>query len=285
MVFSLCKHCSQRIAVYLLNSSLLKKDIEKMGNYIKNICKAEFYSINVESTLFDEFPTNKQWSKEMYYRILAQFLLPKTLDRILWLDSDIVVLKDISPFYYQDFKGKCIVACREAHDKKLVFSKHKADLGLAKEIYFNSGVILFNLNKIREETNIKMIADLSKSLKDKLVAPDQDILNCLYKGKILYADPDIYNCQNFTQINPNKKNDIVIFHYSGVVKPWKVRYINKSSQYYWKVRCQQGFWGEMLLSYILSIPVQSVIGMWHLLKKCGWINEKKNLSGKNHFDK
>ena len=79
--------------------------------------------IDVSITVFDQLPLNNgRFSIEIYYRVLAQFLLPQTVDRIMWLDADIVICGTISDFYHQDFEGALVTACPDVNceDKEII---------------------------------------------------------------------------------------------------------------------------------------------------------------------
>ncbi len=115
--------------------------------------------------------------------------------------------------------------------------KIKADLGLEKEYkYFNSGVILFNLKALRENTSLEGIFSVADRLKDKLVWIDQDLLNALYKDNIKYGDIDVYNCfVVYGNYLPKKRaKNAAILHFLGYYKPWSYNSMDSNSKYWWK---------------------------------------------------
>lgn len=204
---------------------------------------------------------DERFSVEMYSRILAQFVLPTEVDRILWLDADIVVLKDLYPFYNMDFKGKGMIVCANIDSTSVEERKYK--LGLDENnTYFNSGVLLINVEKLRRETTKDEIYAVITKMKEFLLYPDQDILNILYKNDILVVDHEIYNYQlNCEKTIPSTKlNNIVVLHYTGKAKPWKLRNIVSSSMPYWSIVKKQGNWA----TYILAKCVYTV--KWVLKK-------------------
>lgn len=238
MTFSCCRHASEDITVYLLNQSLSAEDCDEYRDFLKTKCNAELVVIDLDGEIFDNLPLGIL-SKEMYSRIIAQFCLPKELDRILWLDADIVVKKDISEFYYQDFEDNYYVVCEElwsVMDNDYV-RKIKADMDMNMDSkYFNSGVMLMNLDKLRKETAYNNIINTCVKYKDVLMFPDQDILNHLYEGNLKYQDWQIYNCQRTKakELSAVNMNDVVILHYNGIRKPWDIKFLDKRAKYYWK---------------------------------------------------
>lgn len=261
MLFSLFdNNKNEKISIYLLYDKLdnkwinnLKKFVWKMGGKLS--------AIKVDLDIFDEMPiVLSRFSVEMYYRIIAFKILPKDVDRILWLDSDIVVLSDVKEFYYQDLDGKCIAACEDAFCNTNDIKKIKEKMDIDKESrYFNSGVILFDLNKIRQSIKENEIVEIANKYMERLTYPDQDILNKLYQKKIKYDNAQKYNYQ-VNDIEKLENEGVVILHYSGNRKPWNVKRALAISKYYWKNRWKMGNYTETILFYIeyiiLYLPKQ-----------------------------
>lgn len=244
MLFSLSMHTKDKIVVYLLNHRLKKSEVEEFANYLMRLCEITVVEIDVKDTELDNCPVvDENYTIEMYYRILAQYLLPQEMERVLWLDCDIIILKSIDDFYYQDFLNAKYVVCldRENGTKQLI--EHKVELGLSKDSkYFNSGVMLMNLVSLREFTNRDEIIKKIEMIKDKLLYPDQDVLNVLYEGEVKCIDGKEYNYQvGKDKIIPSHlKNNVAILHYCSSNKPWIYYCINDVSIYYWRVKAKQG---------------------------------------------
>lgn len=256
MLFSLKRNTEEAIAVYLLNRSLQKDQILRFEQYLKKECGAILTVIDMDPAFFDAFPVNAYFSIEMYYRILAQFLLPESLDRILWLDADIIIKKDIGTFYHQSFDGMKYVVCPDIDKDSWTIKIQKERLGIPDEhLYFNSGVMLMNLTLLRQETDKKGIVQKCMELKDKLLYPDQDLLNAIYAGQIKYADMKTYNYQ-YSGLKKMPKADsknATVLHYVSYHKPWNYHYMDYSSRYYWKTRFAQGHRLETVKNYALAI--------------------------------
>lgn len=267
MLFSLHMSTKEDVTVYLLDYRLSTEEKKRFRQYLIEKCQMQLSVIDVRETDLDTLPVGR-YSIEMYFRILAQFLMPDSLDRILWLDADIVLLKSISEFYHQSFEGKKYIVCAESQGKEQWLIDHKKELGLPQEyIYFNSGVMLINLELLRKSTNMHDIIAQCYSLRDKLRCPDQDILNYLYQGQVKYAELKKYNYQ-LTAIDHIPHSDvhhIVILHYSGYRKPWNYWQITDASKYYWKIRCQQGEIRSALKAYVLRYW-EIVVNYWRKLK-------------------
>ncbi|MGI6510394.1 MAG: glycosyltransferase family 8 protein [Erysipelotrichaceae bacterium] len=262
MLLSLSLQVNENVTVYLMNHSLNDDAVADLKKYLENKCNFNFVEIDVKKTALDNLPVYLHMSIETYYRLLAQFLLPASVDRILWLDADIIILKDITDFYYQDFAGKLLVGCPDVNYNRKDILEIKEKIGISKQhIYFNAGVILFNLEQLRTETSEKEIVKTCQKLQSKVVYMDQDILNYLYQNKIKYENSEKFNFQltNKHSIDEMNIDEIHILHYSGPRKPWNYKDLNRSSKHYWNIRIKQGYILEYL-KVIFSSFAYRVIG-------------------------
>ena len=260
MLFSLKRNTKEPIDVYLLNSSLSQDHILRFEQYLEKKSGMTLTVIDIEPALFDSFPVSARFSIEIYYRILAQFILPVELDRILWLDADIIVVKDIGAFYHQPFGGMKYVVCPEKEypgEYDLWKARmQKERLGLPDEhIYFNSGVMLMNLALLRKETKRDEILHKCLELKDALQFPDQDLLNAIYSGQVKYAEWKLFNYEllGVKRLPKEDAERVSILHYTGLYKPWDYHCMNNVSKYYWKTRWAQGHRLETAKCYALAI--------------------------------
>ena len=258
MLHSFRRNNSEDVTVYLMNHCLCDDEIKKFKKYLCQHLKMDLEVLDVSMTVFDQLPLNlERFSIEIYYRVLAQFLLPQTVERVMWLDADIILCGDVSEFYHQNFDENLIVACPDDayNDEEVV--QIKRNLGLSKEhIYFNSGVLLLNIDALKKKTNPDEIGQVAQNIAKYFIYPDQDLLNYLYSGCVKYCDRNKFNCQvkNLRKLTKTQIDDIVILHYSGYQKPWKFYYINELSKAvipYWKEIALQGKWLSIVKVIVL----------------------------------
>lgn len=276
MLHSLRRHNQEDITVYLLNRSLDPIAVNKFESYLRKHLRIHLEIIDISATAFEQLPlVDARFSIEIYYRLLAQFLLPHSLDRILWLDADIVIRGSISEFYYQDFSESLLAACPDAASEGDEILRIKNNLGLAKEhVYFNSGVLLLNLAALREKTTLDAITQAAQSMAEHLVYPDQDLLNYLYTGQIKYCEPERFNCQAkiFKKLTKEQAQHIAILHYAGCEKPWffySLHKLSKSAIPYLREIALQGKWLSILRITILYALwlVYDKTGICHIVRK------------------
>lgn len=146
-----------------------------------------FMPIRVDDTLFQGAPVTRQYPKEMYYRLLAPHLLPKQLQRVLYLDPDTLVINPIRSLWETDLQGNLFAAASHTGKTELANSVNQLRLRTEQD-YYNSGVLLMDLEAGRREIVPQEIFGYVQQHRKELILPDQDILNALYSEKILSLD-------------------------------------------------------------------------------------------------
>lgn len=184
---------------------------------------------------FQDEVTLRYYSIEMYYRLIAPFILPDAVERILYLDPDIVAVQPFAGFYHQDFHNKAFVATSHNYASMWIQPLNNLRLRTKKaDRYFNTGILLMNLNVIRNTVSIMEIMDTVKEFRQVLILPDQDVFNHLYWDRTIEADWKKYNvdprvADRLRKLFPNNKTfktmqeQVTFIHYCGKHKPWKER--------------------------------------------------------------
>lgn len=247
MIFSLSSHVSESISVWCLFGGLPQKQQEAFSRYLltlENVAKVEFVDMSWLDLEKNILPFNTSYlSIECYYRLFSQFFLPGTLDRILWLDSDIIVKGCLSDFYWSDFKGAALIAFSNM-DEESDNDRHLRRLGLSlAKPYFNSGVLLLNLEYLRNNTTKASVLNFCRDNASRLRFEDQDVLNLLYHNSALILNDQRFNCmvnapQDYS--SPDIVEKAVILHYAGRQKPWRIQWQNDYSHFWWDVRREEG---------------------------------------------
>lgn len=249
MLQSLFENCNDEIVVWYLYTELSDKNKKRIKKLVESKNNGTLQLVKVEDEIFTDAPVLSHFSKEMYYRILAAKLLPVTIDRVLYLDSDIIVKDNIDEFYYQDFtinnKEKLFVVCPDQIDD---FHNQEYHIRLKipmEKTYFNSGVILMNLKMMRQEVKLPQVFSYISENREKLILPDQDLLNALYYDKVIVDDKK-YNLMlsSYSPTSFQKFNEAKIIHFTGAYKPWKYGYYKMGGElfkeYTFKAGC--GIW-------------------------------------------
>ena len=77
--------------VYLLYNDVAEIELKEFSDYLLKECNCVLFPIFVDSSQFSGLPLGHQFTVEIYFRLLADKLLPRDIDKILWLDADIVI--------------------------------------------------------------------------------------------------------------------------------------------------------------------------------------------------
>lgn len=231
----------QSFSVYLMHSSISNEEIDDLYRYVAENGQ-ELFVITVPDSYFENAPVVKHYSKEMYYRLLAFKFLPTEIDRVLYLDPDILVINPIRELYDTEIDGYLYAA--SYHNRIPVKGINMLRLKTSEmEEYFNSGVLLMNLPLQREKISEEEIFAFLAKNKNRLILPDQDVLNGLYGKEIKKIDEIKYNydtrfyqyykIQSRGEIDMNYvMRNTAILHFCGKRKPWHDHYIGKFHSLY-----------------------------------------------------
>ncbi|WP_272574396.1 lipopolysaccharide 3-alpha-galactosyltransferase [Providencia sp. PROV259] len=195
---------------------------------------AEQYKTSIKIYLVDceqlrSLPSTKNWSYATYFRFIIADYFSNQLERMIYMDADIMCQGSLKPLLDIQFEQDEIAAVVPERDK--VWWQKRADaLGIPSIAsgYFNAGFLVLNLvNWSKFDISTKAMELLSQeTVKAKLSYLDQDILNMLLTEKVIYLDGK-YNTQysiNYELQKGKKENpitsDTVLIHYIGPTKPW-----------------------------------------------------------------
>lgn len=195
MLDSLFSSNEEAIDVYLLYSDMKVDEIRRLCLFAESYPNKRIVPVRIEEKYTRGlFPA--VLSIEAYYRILGMELVPKSLDRILYLDVDMIIKKSLKDFYDIDLNHKALAACKDiyAYVYGVADSNLKRCEMPASEVYFNSGVMLYNLEYLRENQCMKQILEFVYENHARLTYMDQDALNHILHGKIRFVDWNRYNC-------------------------------------------------------------------------------------------
>ena len=233
MLASLAINCpGERADIWLLHRAISPEGVRSLNEF----CLARgmrLHEVRANEDLFSGAPSTKQYPPEMYFRLLAGQLLPQSLERVLYLDPDILIINSLKPLWETDLRGSMFGAC--AHTGKTELANSVSYVRLGSEKYYNSGVLLMDLALMRREIAPEELFRYAEEHRRELILPDQDMLNAMFSGRILDL-PDIiwnYDARNystyFLRTSGEADTDWVmrntaILHFCGRAKPWKSMY-------------------------------------------------------------
>lgn len=229
----------EEIRVYVLYSQLKPEEIRRFSQVAEESGMAKAIFLEVALEKFQDAPLHLKWiSRETYYRLLAQEMLPESVERVLYLDVDMIVMGSLEEFYNQDFGGKLLVACNRLGPGG-VDPKRLEQLTLPKDtIYFNAGTLLYDLAGQRREIDPNILYEYPVLFYKQLKYGDQDVLNAVFYGLTKFADWRIYNCFDCDVSRQRQVERTLrrckIFHYNGHGKPWTEKYWGRMAWLFWE---------------------------------------------------
>lgn len=240
MLFSLLhSNPDERFRVYILQNSIRPEALAGTEKILNG--RGKLVSIFVDDTQLKGAPISDRYPLEMYYRIFAAKYLPKELDRVLYLDPDIIVNKPLHDLYSMPMGTAYFAAATHIRSALHRFNEIRLDMD-EESPYINSGVMLINLDLLRAEQNTDDVFEYIKAHEGWLLLPDQDIISGLYGQRIITLDPFKYNMTErlfemsriegrWMELEDVRENAAII-HYIGRNKPWKSSYKGKLGVFY-----------------------------------------------------
>lgn len=236
----------EKIHIHLFETDFSDKEKEEFQDFINHKgSNTSIYHINKD--MLSGFNANGRITIEAYLRLLAVDVLPLDLDRILYLDVDMIVNHSIRSLYIRDFEDCYLAACRiHVPLRNFLSGRSQEVIDVYKNLedingYFNSGMLLFNLSKMRNDGyNFLFFRNKTKELcsrlkKSRAFQEDQGILNYIFAGeKTKYLEEWKYNIRpaNYDDY-PDCEGIGSIIHFTnefGIKKPWFYKFDN--AKYY-----------------------------------------------------
>ncbi len=170
----------EEICFYVVNNHIKTENLDKLetivkGNKNANITFISFEDFEKDLHLILAWPI----SLSSYARLFVGEMLPKEIDKVLYLDCDIVVNGSLSDLWNTDLEDYCLGAIQD-----IIPSKTKKAVGvLPHQRYFNAGVLLIDLKQWRMEAIGKKCLDFIGSHQGCVAHHDQGVLNGVLNGQ------------------------------------------------------------------------------------------------------
>jgi lipopolysaccharide biosynthesis glycosyltransferase len=256
-LFSLLKNNQKhQFKIYVLSIDISKANKDRVSRVCEHFNNAMLEFIKLDKNRFRLLKLNIDYiSIETYFRYIIPEVLPNE-KRMLYLDSDLIVVGDIYDLYSTDIKNYCIAGVEDLY---IIDEKYKAEINFAEnDLYVNAGVLLMDLDKIRENKIVQKLFDNTIKLINKIRFQDQDIINMTFKGKIKKLDSKYNFASHNVLSQPQGIGQAIIFHYTGGYKPWDT--INNDEQSHAIYHKYEAEYATQFGDYDLTIRYQNLIG-------------------------
>ena len=194
------------------------------------------------------------YSDSIYYRIFIPKMFPR-LKKAVYLDADIILNDDVANLYNTDLGDDLLGAVTDESVVGIpIFCDYvKKQIGLADERdYFNSGVLVMNLAAMRDERLEEKFVHLLKTYNFDTVAPDQDYLNLICRGRVHYLEGG-WNKHPIAE-NKLKRSELHLMHFNMFNKPWHY-YGVQNEDLFWESARHTPFFKNRRPSVCIPLPL------------------------------
>ncbi len=231
---------AKEIHVYLLESGISEENKEKLLK-ITQLYERKIHMIQMldaEEMAGTSLFISNHVSLSSFSRLFAARLLPDTIDKILYLDSDIIIQGSLKQFWESDMKKFMVSGVHSVYSQ----NTNRAIMLKNRDAYVNAGVLLINLKRWRDWQVEKKFIDFARVFNGKVPVEDQGILNGVLCKHIKLAHPKynytpayhendyknlkkLWNREVYVEeIVAEAKENPVVLHYASEDKPWQTGY-------------------------------------------------------------
>ncbi|MBO7410403.1 MAG: glycosyltransferase family 8 protein [Ottowia sp.] len=224
------------------NTKSIKETVSRFNCYLNIIDVANILKKH-------DFPYTENLPMAAWSRIFIPELLSEESGKALYLDIDVLVCQDLTDLFATDISGKALGVVYENFTHRGGDFNQRLGIPLTHTKYFNSGVLLMNLDVFREKHLSEAVARYAAENREKLIAFDQDALNA-----VLYdlatpmhprwnwndrqtkrmlrrtLDEPFWNCATPQQEIEAASNPGIV-HYLGPHKPWRYNWRYEGARY------------------------------------------------------
>lgn len=232
-------------AIKILYTYVSENSKRKILKYKSSNVGIEFVDLNYYlEEIKDKLYTRDYFTSATYFRLFIPDLYPQ-YDKAIYLDSDTIVLGDISDFYNIDLEDNLLGAISDASVRNtpdfIEYVERVIGMSTYKN-YFNAGVMIMNLDEMRKFHFEEKFLYLLETVK-YAVAQDQDYLNRLCKGRVKIIGEE-WNRMPIPS-NEVKDEDIKLLHFNHMFKPWHFDDVMFQDEF-WKYAKETEFYNDIL---------------------------------------
>ncbi|MDR2737351.1 MAG: glycosyltransferase family 8 protein [Puniceicoccales bacterium] len=199
--YSAAKNTQFDLAIYIVDCGISEKNRKRICEMLGGLTnvKSTQFGIPTRIDTFEKYPIQGRFSSAIFYRLAIPEIFP-TLDRVIYLDCDVVVVGDIADMWNEDLRCRALGVVDERNFH--VPGKRKIAMGFTVlRCYFNSGVLLIDYKKFLASKIFERVLNLIHTTEFSLMYPEQDAMNlCLSCGEYAILSPK-YNFIPFGSVS------------------------------------------------------------------------------------
>ena len=265
MLQSLCENNRETvICVYVIADESFTTEDENVYTHIvkQQNEKNEIHFIYITEKQIDKFSkyATSRYPKQVFYRLMLDTLLPVSVNKVVYLDGDIIVRKSLKDLWNINLDGYSVGAVTDTHSGLLEYY-NRLQYSITKG-YVNAGVLLINLEYWRKNQYKLRFIEFMQEYPDRIELNDQDVLNFVVQDTKVYI-PMKYNLQTmflyknqyqlfsiyqFKKEYDEARVNPMIIHYSGS-RPWETGCTHPYKDEWFKYR-DHTIWKDMPLKKV-----------------------------------
>ena len=270
---------SDDVMMYLLHNGLKRSTVKRLQK-IADRYNVGLKFLEIDLEILKDCPVDEKihyGNIMMYARLLLPSMLPN-LDKVIYLDCDLVVCKDLKSLWETDVNDVAVTMAPDLlYQDKATLSR----LGINNN-YLNSGVIVMNLDYWRKHDVMKRLLAYISDKGNELIYNDQDSLNAILHDErrqlpvkynvtphYFLKNPDNYPKEMHEEIR-EARIDPAVFHFLGPVKPWSLGCYLPGKKLFMKYQKASGWRHFTIEKYVFK---RIVYTLFPNIKKKAWENK------------
>lgn len=261
-VTSLLINCKgeYRVDIYILNDGSITESNRSRLKKLESLRANSSVSFTaIDSSVFKAMPLirGSLFTEATYYRYIIPSLF-KDIDRMVYLDCDIVVRGDVTELFAAELGGKSIGAVQD-----IIGRECQEYLGLDPQIYTycNAGVLVMDIGRLREINSQERLIEFTLANSKSLKLLDQDAINSVLRDEITYLglewnlllNREVKNPDYDAEIYSRAQREPKIVHFIGRKKPWNFGCPNPFAKEYWHYLRLTEFYDEVRTAAFWSL--------------------------------
>jgi lipopolysaccharide biosynthesis glycosyltransferase len=209
--YSAIKQTSRPVALWVIQKGLDQATLESLRAFWSGAAEVHFLTMK---------PVPWWWETEImplltWSRIQLEILLPPEVPRCIWLDTDILVGRDLAELWEMSLEGNSIaMALNDKMPPEVI--AYVRSIGIDPNRWHNAGVALIDVDAWRGSSAMSALMRCKRALPPVLWFHDQDLLNKHFAGRILTLDPS-WNRRDVAYLPEGQ-----LLHFAGSPKPWEM---------------------------------------------------------------
>ena len=271
---SIADHCSssRSYKLYIFHTDIQEESQRNLKTFLESDnFSLTFVNVSLHVGKY-RLRAKEHVTTETFYRFLILDLL-KMYDKVLYLDCDMIIQRDIADLYDLDLGTNLIGAALDPDFTGQCNGANPATRKYCDAVlklkdcftYFQAGVLLMNVAELNKSVTVRQLLEMAETGIYKY--SDQDILNVVCEGRALYldmawnllSDCDHYRWRHVVKFAPhyildmyeNARKKPYIIHYAGFLKPWMKLHEDFGYEF-WKAARETPFYEELL--YAALVP-------------------------------